>query len=166
MAWHQLVQRFDPVLRGVVRRFRLCDADVDDVVQTTWLLAYTHLGSLDDPAAIGRWMVVVARREAMRTMQRVVHEVLTDEPVPADTADASTAEAVVLGCERRRAMSAAVSRLPGRQRDVMDAMLHAPDRSYRELSAELHMPIGSIGPTRDRALVRLRQDASLVAVLA
>jgi len=29
---------------------------------------------------------------------------------------------------------------------------------YREFAAELHMPIGSIGPTRARALDRLRRE--------
>jgi RNA polymerase sigma factor (sigma-70 family) len=165
VAWEELVRRFDPVLRGVVRRFRLRAHDVDDVVQTTWLLAFCHLDSLDDPAAIGRWMIVVARREALRTLQRGVHEVTTDEPVPPLVSDSSTPETVALERERATAVTTAVRRLSGRQRDVLDAMLRRPDRSYQDLSAELGMPIGSIGPTRDRALERLRRDAALIDVM-
>jgi RNA polymerase sigma factor (sigma-70 family) len=164
LAWEHLVRRFEPVLRGVVRRFRLNAADVDDVVQNTWLLAYAHLANLDDPAAIGRWMVVVARREALRTLQRGVHEVTTEDPLPPAVADPSTPETIALRHERLTALVAAVGRLSGRQRDLMDALLRDADRSYQELSLDLEMPIGSIGPTRDRALERLRDDAALVDV--
>jgi RNA polymerase sigma factor (sigma-70 family) len=164
LAWQQLVRRWEPVLRGVARRFRLNDADVDDVVQSTWLLAYTHIGSLDDPAAIGSWMIVVARREAMRTMQRVVHEVLTDTPVSTDVADPSSPEAVTLELDRSATMNAAVSRLHGRQRVLIETMLRAPDASYEHLSTQLQMPVGSIGPTRDRALGCLRRDPSVVSI--
>ena len=166
VAWDEIVRRFDPMLRGVVRRFRLQASDIDDVVQTTWLLAFCHLENLDDPAAIGRWMIVVARREALRTLQRGVHEVMTDEPVPPIVNDASTPETVALERERATAVTTAVRRLSGRQRDVLDAMLRRPDRSYNDLSVELGIPIGSIGPTRDRALVRLRQDTALIDVMS
>jgi hypothetical protein len=36
--------------------------------------------------------------------------------------------------------------------------------SYGEISAELDMPIGSIGPTRARCLARLRRDGGLQRV--
>jgi hypothetical protein len=49
-----LVHRLDGVLHGVVRRYRLTPADVDDVVQTTWLRAVTHLTHVHDPGAIER----------------------------------------------------------------------------------------------------------------
>ena len=55
-AWNELVRRLDGVLRGVARRYRLAAADVDDVVQTTWLRAVDHVGRLDDPgrSPVGR----------------------------------------------------------------------------------------------------------------
>ena len=37
--------------------------------------------------------------------------------------------------------------------------------SYQALSSKLRMPPGSIGPTRDRALARLRRDRRLAAAL-
>ena len=45
-------------------------------------------------------------------------------------------------------------------------MLHRPCASYDEISQALDMPVGSIGPTRERALGRLRDDVALVAVVA
>ena len=63
-------------------------------------------------------------------------------------------------------MRAAVGRLPGRQRMLLSTFLRRPAASYDEISAALDMPVGSIGPTRERALSRLRDDSALAGVLA
>jgi len=40
-------------------------------------------------------------------------------------------------------------------------LLADPEPTYAEISAALGMPIGSIGPTRMRAIARLREDREL-----
>ena len=62
-AWRDLIGRFDPMLRGIVRGYRLDDADVEDVVQTTWIRAYRNLDRLNEPGAVGAWLAITARRE-------------------------------------------------------------------------------------------------------
>jgi RNA polymerase sigma factor (sigma-70 family) len=164
-AWRDLVRRFDPMLRGIVRGYRLDAADAEDVVQTTWIRAYRNLDRLNEPAAIGGWLAITARREALRTLQRAVREFPTAEP-HADEPDGETPEHVAVERERRGALRAAVHRLPDRQRALLTAMLDTPGASYEELSARLEMPTGSIGPTRERALNSLRRDSCLAAVVA
>jgi len=78
-AWEALYARFTPTIRAAARGFRLCPADVDDVVQQTWLAALRRIGALERPEAIGAWLLVTARRQALRTLQRGAREVLTDE---------------------------------------------------------------------------------------
>ncbi len=165
-AWRALVARFDHMLRCVVRGYRLDPADADDVVQTTWIRAYDHLHRLDEPAAIGGWLAITARREALRTLQRGVREIVTDEPQPSAQPDTGTPETETIDKERRAAVRAAVGRLPGRQRVLLSTFLRRPAASYDEISAALDMPVGSIGPTRERALSRLRDDSALAGVLA
>jgi RNA polymerase sigma factor (sigma-70 family) len=165
-AWRALVARFEKMLVAIVRGYRLDQADVDDVVQTTWIRAYDNLHRLDEPAAIGGWLAITARREALRTLQRGVREIVSDEPQPKHSAEPGTPETETLERERRAAVRAAVGRLPGRQRTLLSAFLRRPAASYDEISAALDMPIGSIGPTRERALSRLRDDAALAGVLA
>src|SRR5581483_6958060 len=77
-AWESLVRRYTPVLRATARGFGLSPADVDDVVQTTWLAALVHIRRLRNPEAIRGWLVTTARRAAMRTPQRFFRELLTD----------------------------------------------------------------------------------------
>jgi RNA polymerase sigma factor (sigma-70 family) len=164
-AWADLVRRLDGVLHTVARRYRLTAADVDDVVQTTWLRALAHLNRLNDPGAIAAWLIVTARREAMRTLQRSTREVLTDDPRAVDDLDPASPELVAIERERREAVHGAVERLPTRQRTLMTSMLRTPATTYAQISTRLDMPVGSIGPTRDRALARLREDPELERVM-
>ena len=93
-AWDELVVRFNPRLRAAARGFRLGAADVEDVVQTTWLAAFTHIHRIEKPEAIAGWLLVTARRAALRTLQRGMREVVTDElPAPRDPAPDSPAAA-------------------------------------------------------------------------
>jgi RNA polymerase sigma factor (sigma-70 family) len=165
-AWDRLVGRLDPLVRGVVRGYRLSAADAEDVVQITWLHAFRHLPSLREPAAFPKWLTVTARRQSLRALQRGCRELPLGEPPVEREAEAETVEQVVIEREQRAAVRAAVGRLPGRQRTLMGAMLRRPGVSYDELSELLGMPMGSIGPTRERALRRLRDDIALGHAIA
>jgi RNA polymerase sigma factor (sigma-70 family) len=164
-AWRDLVARFDPMLRGIVRGYRLDAADVEDVVQTTWIRAHRNLDRLNDPGAVGAWLAITARREALRTLQRGVRELPSAEPQPLEEPGGEAPEDIASRKERRTALRAAVRRLPGRQRELLSEMLRRPCSSYEEIALSLGMPVGSIGPTRERALSRLRDDAALAAAL-
>jgi RNA polymerase sigma factor (sigma-70 family) len=160
-AWEELVGRFTPMLRAVAGSYRLNGADGDDVVQATWTAAFTHLDSLRDPEAIGGWLAVTARREALRLIDRRSRELAVDEPRAPTEAEPTTPESVLLAAEEHNAVHAAVGRLPGHQRRVLGALLRHADVSYVEIAGRLRIPTGSIGPTRQRALARLRRDDEL-----
>ena len=126
--------------------------------------AATHLGRQHDPAAIVAWLTVTARREALRILQRRTREVPVPDP-GADVADPESPESLAIQRERRATLRGAVGRLPARQRRVISSLLGQPALTYEQISAALGMPIGSIGPTRERALARLRRDLDLASVL-
>jgi RNA polymerase sigma factor (sigma-70 family) len=165
-AWTLLVGRFTPTLRGIVRGYRLGAADVDDVVQSTWALALPAIAKLREPDAIGGWLCVIARREALRTIDRRRCEVSVDESALPEPEEHATAETAIVEHEESHAVHAAVGRLSGRQRTLVSLFLQDPGMSYAEVSTRLGLPIGSIGPTRERALGRLRRDRRLGAALS
>jgi RNA polymerase sigma factor (sigma-70 family) len=164
-AWTDLVTRLDATLRAVAGRYR-AGADIDDVVQTAWVRALDHVDRIDDPGAIAGWLVTTTRREAMRTLQRGVKEVVTADVTAVDEADPATPETVAIERERRAAVHDAVARLPRRQRRLMATLLTLPAPSYQRVARRTGMPVGSIGPTRDRAIARLRADRRLVEAVA
>jgi RNA polymerase sigma factor (sigma-70 family) len=160
-AWETLVGTFGPIVRRVVQGYRLGAADVEDVVQATWESAFTHIDRLRDPDALGGWLCVIARREALRVLDRQRRETVVEVESLADESAEPAPDAALVEQERARAVRAAIERLPERQQALVAGMLHESGRSYSEVARLLGVPIGSIGPTRERALARLRRDREL-----
>ena len=164
-AWSALVARFIHRLGRIVRGYRVPANDVDDIVQSTFIRLYEHLHSLRDPRALSPWLETTARRETLKriragrrecpledeTTQRL-HMIATVDEYPDDDLSAQ--------------LRGAIERLPRRQRELMRLLDSPEEPSYEEISRRLSMPIGSIGPTRARALERLRGDEQLLAASA
>jgi DNA-directed RNA polymerase specialized sigma24 family protein len=99
------------------------------------------------------------RSEARRAVRRVRRETsyapggALAAALPAPT---PTTEQQVLAAEERRALRAAVGRLPGRCPELMTALLSRSDPTYQEISVELGISQGSLGPLRSRCLGCLR----------
>jgi DNA-directed RNA polymerase specialized sigma24 family protein len=62
----------------------------------------------------------------------------------------------LLADERAQAVRKALSRLPRRWQRLLELLMADPPASYAEISDQLGLPMGSIGPTRGRCLARLR----------
>jgi len=165
-AWSQLIRRFEPGLRRIARSYRLSAADVDDVVQTTWLELFRHFGAIRDPAAIAGWLATTTRRTALRTLQSPVREHLTDDRELGDDADWNGPEARLLATERRDVLARALSTLPDRHRRLMTTLVAHPTLDYREVGRLVDMPVGSIGPIRARCLERLARHDEVRALVS
>jgi RNA polymerase sigma factor (sigma-70 family) len=163
-AWEGLVERLTPALRATARSYRLNAADVDDAVQTAWAAAVRHIDNIREPEAIAGWLLVTVRREALRILRGHQGEVLAAELPERMTADEPVPVSGLLESERCEALRAAVESLPVRQRTLIHALIREPEPSYDELAKRLSIPVGSIGPTRQRALARLRRSSQLAAV--
>jgi RNA polymerase sigma factor (sigma-70 family) len=159
-AWTQLVERFDPMLRHIGRSYRLSLADLDDVVQATWLRLFKQIAALREPAALPGWLATTMRRECLRALQGPVRDIVTDDPALGECTDARGPEDWLLAAELSAALERALATLPERQRNLM-TLLASDTVSYQEIGRRLDMPVGSIGPVRARALARLEQNAEL-----
>ena len=158
-AWHELVERYTPLLASVLRRFGLTGVEVQDVAQTVWLRVVEHLGSLRQPRALPLWLISIAKREALRSVsdrQRSVPHDPLDPSWQPPAADGAEPDADLLRAERHEALLAGLAELPARQRELLLLLVADPPLSYAQISERAGIPPGSIGPTRARALERLR----------
>jgi RNA polymerase sigma factor (sigma-70 family) len=166
-AWNELVDRYAPLLVSVVRGFRLGAAETEDVAQTVWLRLVEHLHSLREPEALPMWIITIARREAIRylTVARRVspYDPLEPSAVSQLPDDAKEPDEDLARAERRDALLSALAELPSRQRELLLLLVEDPPLSYAEISDRTGIPIGSIGPTRGRAVDRLRRTSALRA---
>ena len=150
---------------AVARAHRLCDADAADASQATWLKLLEHVGSIKDPAALGGWLATTARRECLRILRNAARvDPLADAP---ETADGGPGlDARLLAGERDAHLWRAFEALGPRDQALLRMLAADPAPSYEEIGAALDMPIGSIGPTRARALARLRRAIDRLGVPA
>lgn len=75
----------------------------------------------------------------------------------------------LLRAEVKAILTAAVADLPKRQRQVISALFMAEDRDhqcYAAVAERFQVPIGSLGPTRQRALLRLRHGHAVAVLVA
>ncbi len=156
VAWTQLVDRYDRLVRSVAGSFRLQAADLHDVVQTTWLRLVQNLHGIRDPERLAGWLAVTARREALAILRQASrHEPMVEEPTDPDPA--VDPESSVAAGDAARLLWATVGELPPRQHRLIIALFREELDSYSEVAARCAMPIGSIGPTRGRALSHLQR---------
>jgi RNA polymerase sigma factor (sigma-70 family) len=157
-AWDQIVDEFAMLVWSIARAHRLSDDDAADVSQTTWCKLVEHLGRIKEPWRLGAWLSTTARRECLACKPRAARTIPWGDHPP-EIADASDRhDARLLREERDDALWSAFTRLGERDREVLRLTVTEPSPSYEEVGAALGMPVGSIGPTRGRALDRLRRE--------
>jgi RNA polymerase sigma factor (sigma-70 family) len=157
-AWVALTDRYTNLLWSVARSMRLDRADAADAVQTTWLRLVERLDSLREPEHLGSWLVTTVRRECLVTLRRSTRvrtglsDGLADLPAATDPLDEA-----LLREERDVALWTAFGRLTARCQELLRVLMADPAPSYAQVSDALAVPVGSIGPTRQRCLNSLRQ---------
>ena len=160
-AWDRLVRTYTPMLRRNAFRYRIGD-EANDAVQTTFLRLLEHGESIRNPEALRGWLRTTLINECLRILQRRSRERTNND----ESADANEIalpadqypDQYAVRQEEIALLRGAIASLPARDRQLM-ILLSDPDiDGYRTVSERLGMPVGSIGPTRGRILVRLRQS--------
>jgi RNA polymerase sigma factor (sigma-70 family) len=162
--WSWLVDRYSEVIWTVARVHRLSREDAGDVVQTTWLRLAEHINDLRNPSAVRAWLITTARRECLRLLRFRSRETPTVDELSPPGDPGPSSDHSVLVAERNAVLWRAFRTLSERDQRLLRLLTADPALSYEEISAILGIRIGSIGPTRARALDRLRRDAELVQV--
>jgi DNA-directed RNA polymerase specialized sigma24 family protein len=121
-----------------------------DIEQAVWLRLLERAAPPADPA---RWVRGAVRAEARAAARRTRGEHLYGG---GPAADPPGVEELVLAAEERRAVREAVRALPGRCPRLVAALMSGSDPTYREISRELGISQGSLGPLRSRCLGCLR----------
>ncbi|MFT4158131.1 MAG: sigma-70 family RNA polymerase sigma factor [Microbacterium sp.] len=156
-AMDELVRLMTPVLWHVVRAYGLERTRAEDVVQTTWLQLVRGHERVADPRAVAAWLTTTARREAWK-VGKAHGKVDTADAEGLDIllpAQTSAEDHAATGDENRRLWTA-VRALDERCQRLLRVIAFDERPDYAAIAADLKMPIGSIGPTRKRCLVKLR----------
>jgi RNA polymerase sigma factor (sigma-70 family) len=160
-AWERLVKQYARLIWSITVEFKLTESDASDVAQTTWLRLLEHIDRIEYPDRVGSWLAATARNECLRNLaarKRVVVLAHDEEEVLFGAAAVAGPEVDerILADERDQVVRDALSRLPRRWQRLLELLMADPPTPYADISDELGLPVGSIGPTRGRCLAQLR----------
>jgi RNA polymerase sigma factor (sigma-70 family) len=160
-AWERLIDQYARLIWSITGEFKLVESDAADVAQTTWLRLLEHIDRLQHPDRVGAWLAATARHECLRCVSARKRIVLGHDEIDLmdkvdKVAHHPEVDERLLADERAQTVRDAMSRLPRRWQRLLEMLMADPPTSYTEISDQLGLPIGSIGPTRGRCLARLR----------
>jgi len=165
-AWDILVDRYSSLLWSVARGFRLGSADAGDAVQLTWLKLVENLDRIQDPDRLAGWLATTVRRECLQLIRRNSRtRPMPDTGLPEVADTAPPVDDRLLRRERDTELWRTFAQLSESCQRLLRVLTAVPAPAYLEVAAALEMPIGSIGPTRQRCLSRLRQLVDATAAL-
>lgn len=156
-AWRAAIGTYESTVRAAMKGFRFDRATADDVAQNVWIKLYEHAGDIRDAQCLGGWLRTTTRHMAIdvtRKRKRIVPiedfdglaEPWFDDP------DLGTAPA------ERAALCAGFRALGGDSQELLSLAFAEDPLSYAEIAERVNRPVGSLGPTRARALEQLRAN--------
>jgi RNA polymerase sigma-70 factor (ECF subfamily) len=141
-AFEVLVRRHGPLMRAYATRLLGSNSESDDVVQETFITAWTKLPTLTDLSVVKSWLVRIVNRTAIDRL-RARHddrELLDWEgETPAHEGPERQAEAT----SQREHLKGALDRLPEAQRQCW-VMKEVGGFSYDEIADELGVPPSTV----------------------
>jgi RNA polymerase sigma factor (sigma-70 family) len=158
-----LLRELRPLVVRAARGYLSRSSDIDDVVQDTWLTLITSWDAIRSPESLTGWVWRVATNLAIRQGRSRCTTGLPDELVDR-SADPSEVGDGLLRQERQRCVRRAVARLCPSERRLLEVLSEEDRPNYQRASEVLDRPVGSIGPTRMRALARLSRDPEILAL--
>lgn len=154
-AWRTLVGRVKNLVWKTVNGFRLGRGDAEDAFAATFFRLAEHIDTIRDPERLPGWVATTARNESLAIIKRNRRALAldpTDVSTPGDFAER------MVDNELKRAIHESFKQLSELCQQLLRLLTADPPVSYEEVAAVLDMPMGSIGPNRQRCLERLRSN--------
>lgn len=167
LAWEQLVSQYARLIRASVKMVLVSGGKSDDeslVDDLTAELFSALLGNNCAPlrayqgrSSLATYLRVIAVRVALRYLRDRREQQVA--PVQAELVDHRHVgpEQMAMSDEQQQALGQLIQQLPQRQREMI-RLHYFEGYSYAQISRQLQVPIGSIGPTLQRAEQRLRES--------
>lgn len=151
-AYQQLMQKYREPIRRHVHRMVRDKGMVDDLVQESFIKAFTSLSSYSSDYAFSTWLYKIATNHTIDYLRkRKLTTFSIDQPAPGGD-DNRTYELPdttyrpdkhVMEDQRRELIQEAIDALPPKYHRVI-VMRHQQDLSYDEIAEKLDLPLGTV----------------------
>ena len=160
-AFSHIIERYEERLRRYLRRItNVNDADIDDLLQDTFIKIYQHLNDFDASFPFSSWVYRIARNTAIsdhrRRAARPEALIVDSDDVAFQIADETDIERDAIDGEFSIALGSAIPRLRDDYREVL-ILRFFEEKSYDEISDIMMKPPGTIATLISRAKKELKQ---------
>ena len=164
-ALEQLMAAGRPIVVAAARRYLRSHADIEDAVQETWMVLVLHQDRIEQPECLPAWLRTTATNIARRMSKRAARYTAVDDPAAISDIGAATGgnecERAALRTERSAAVHSALDSLPSGDRRLLLLLTDERELPYHVVGSMVNRPVGSLGPTRQRLICKLRRHPAI-----
>lgn len=156
-AFEQIVKQWERPLFSYVARMMRRQEDVEEIVQESFYKVYRALGRYDHTKKFSTWVYTITKRTTYdwlrKKRSRKEIYILDDPDNSFETADPSTPYKEI---DNRIDVSRALKLLPKKYQTIL-RHYYWNQRSYREISELINIPINSVKTSLRRAKIALKK---------
>jgi RNA polymerase sigma-70 factor (ECF subfamily) len=152
-AYACLVERYQHAVSAVALRVLGDREAAQDAAQNAFVSAYTNLHRLQDANTFGAWLLVIARREALRVAKARPRTI----PLDVDHDAPEPAANELFDDEKLNGLAIALDRLADHEQQVL-MLRYFQDQPVAAIAAITGRSVGTVTKQISRALKRLREQ--------
>ena len=141
-AFEIVVRKFSSQIYWQIRRLVFSHDDADDILQNTFMKAWSSLETFRGDSKISTWLFGIATNESLSFLQRKREQLSLDDP-EASVVNSLSSEEYFDGDEAQRSFMQAIASLPDKQRLVFN-MRYFDEMKYDEISEVLGTSVGAL----------------------
>lgn len=153
-AFARMVSVYSEPIYWQIRRIVLSHDDANDLLQNTFIKAWTNLESFRGDSKISTWLYRIAINEALNFVQKQKNHFSLDED--SSVVGFLMSDEFFDGDELQAQLQEVIARLPEKQRLVFQ-MKYFQDMKYEEISEILGTTVGALKATYHHAVKKIAE---------
>ncbi len=149
-AFEYLFERYGKAIRRLFVQRMGSVAEVDDLLQETFVKVFVHLHRYNPQYTFGQWLYTIARNTFIDHVRKQQEDLTIDERFTAPAATTPTPEERVINEQQRTMIESHLDRMTPRYRRLI-VMRFFDEYSYEEIAAKLNLPLGTVKTQIHRA---------------
>ncbi|MBR3858355.1 MAG: sigma-70 family RNA polymerase sigma factor [Bacteroidaceae bacterium] len=153
VAFTRLVREYQEPLYWQIRRMVVVHDDADDVLQNTFIKAWSAIDSFRGESRLQTWLFRIAINESLNYLNKK-KQVLSLDQTDGSLADMLASDSYFDGDEVQRQFQTAINTLPEKQRLVFN-LKYFDEMKYEDMSSLLGTSIGALKASYHHAVKKI-----------
>lgn len=156
-GFEMVVSRYSEQLYWQIRRMVLSHEDANDLLQNTFVKAWTNIGYFRGEAKLSTWLYRIALNECLTFLnkQRAAATLSLDDP-EANVLDKLESDPYFSGDKMQKALQKALQSLPEKQRMVFN-LKYYQEMKYEEMSEIFGTSVGALKASYHHAVKKIEK---------